>query len=78
MRNKTEQFFEARLHYILSKNPTISIYDLAVKALHKQQHSDLNEFYVDCAIEKLRVEKKLQTKKVVQKPKTLIPISKAA
>ena len=77
MRNKTEQFFEARINYILSKTPNISIHELAIKALHKQTHSDLNEFYLDCAIEKLKVKKQLSPKKVIQKTKLLniIPIA---
>ena len=77
MRNKTEQFFEARLNYILSKTPNIDIHELAIKALYKQKDSDLNHFYLDCAIAQLQESRKLSPKKVIQKTKLLksIPIA---
>ena len=71
MRNRTTAYFEGKISQVLSKNPNITVHELAIKALYKQQHTDLNEFYLDCAIAQLGIEKQLQTKKVIQKTKSI-------
>ena len=78
MRNRTIAYFEGKISHILSKNPQIQdIHELAIQAMRKQNHSDINEFYLDCALEQLRVESKLGSKKVIQKKKllNLIPLA---
>ena len=60
MRNRTVVYFEGKLSQILSSNPNIQdIHELAIKALFGQKHSDINNFYLDCALERLIVEKKI-------------------
>ena len=79
MRNRTVSYFDGKLSEVLSRNPNIQdIHELAIKALYNQKHSDINEFYLDCAIERLKVEKIWKTKKVIQNNKTSLRFSIAA
>ena len=79
MRNKNINWFEGKLSQVLSKNPNISdINELAILALRNQRHTDLNEFYLDCALVNLRADKGINIKKVIWKKETLKPISLAA
>ena len=79
MRNRTIAYFEGKISQVLARNKNINnIHDLAIQALHHQNHSDLNEFYLDVAIAKLRTEKRIGFKKKILKTKTLRPISIAA
>ena len=78
-KNRSIAYFEGRLSQILSRNPDIQdIHELAILALYNQKHSDINEFYLDVAIAKLRTEKRIIFKKVIQKTKSISPISIAA
>ena len=66
MKDKSINWFEGKLSQVISKNPNISdINDIAILALRKQRHSDLNEFYLDVAITTMKAEKRLSFKKVV-------------
>ena len=79
MRNRTVEYFIGKLTYLLSKNPKISnIHSLVILALRNQNHSNINEFYLDCAIKQLKVQRALEPKKVIQKPRKIKEFSIAA
>ena len=68
MRNRNINWFEGKISQLLSKNENIQdINELAILALRNQRHTELNEFYLDVAIAKLRVEKRLNLKKLIGK-----------
>ena len=71
MRNRTITYFEGKISQLLARNNINNIHELAIQALHNQNHSDLNEFYLDVAIAKLQVEKYIGSKKVIQKNKSI-------
>ena len=79
MRNKNKNWFTGKLSQVISRHPNISdIHELAILALRNQRHTDLNEFYLDCALAKLMANKGINSKKVLGKKETLKPISLAA
>ena len=78
MRNRTITYFEGKISQVISRNPNISdINELAILALRNQRHTDLNEFYLDCAIANLMANKGISFKKVIGKSETLqfIPLA---
>ncbi len=72
IKEKHTNWFEGKISQVISRNPNISnINELAILALKNQRHTDLNEFYLDCAIAKLRLEKRINLKKVIGKRKPI-------
>ena len=79
MRNRTITYFIGKLNYLLSRNPNIQdIHELAIQALHNQIDNLENNFALDVALAKLKVEKYIGLKKVIQKNKSISPIFLAA
>ena len=58
-KNRTVPYFEGKVNFIMSRKPYISIHELAIEAMRKQRHSDLNDFYLDCALVKLMANKQV-------------------
>ena len=79
IRNKNENWFIGKLGQVLSRNPNITdIHELAIEAMRKQRHSDLNEYYLDGALAKMMVQKQISFKKVILDQKTLRSVPLAA
>ena len=63
-KNRTVAYFEGKISQLLSRNNDINnINELAIQAMRNQNQSDLNEFYLDVALAKLQVEKRISFKK---------------
>ncbi len=79
MRTKSIGWFEGKISQVLSRNPNIQdIHEVAILALRNQRQSDINNFYLDCALERLMVKRHITFKKKTLKTTTLLSISLAA
>ena len=78
-KSKTQNWFEARISKLLSRNPNIhNIHELAICALRNQMDNPENNFALDCALSRMMVEKRITFKKPTANQITLSPISIAA
>ena len=73
MKNRTVNYFEGKLSQILSKNPDITIHELAIAVLRNQRQSKENEFYLDVAL--VRRQEYIIPPKEIVKTKTFISIA---
>ena len=72
IKEKNINWFEGKIFQVISRNPNISdINEIAILALRNQRHTELNDFYLDCALVNLRANKSINLKKVIGKRQSI-------
>ncbi len=70
MRTKSIGWFEGKISQVLSRNPNITIHELAIAVLRNQKHSKVNEFNLDVAL--VRAQKQTIVKNTTDNQITLL------